>query len=220
MGAYMNERIRVLVVDDHPLFREGVVRTLEENDIEVVGQAATSEEALHQTRTLAPNVLLLDISIPGGGIPCATNVAEASPATKILVLTGSENEQDLLSALKAGARGYVLKGVSARELIKIIHDVAAGDIYIAPSLAGSLIYEKFGRRSQVDQTADLLDELNEREHQILMLVADGHSNREIGQMLYLSENTVKQYMTNILDKLQVRNRVEAASLILRRSNQK
>ena len=216
----MSEKIRVLVVDDHPIFREGVVRTLEENDIEVIGQASTADEAINRMHGLAPDILLLDISIPGGGIPCAENVAEAYPATKILILTGSENEQDLVSALKAGACSYVLKGVSAHELIKIIRDVAAGEIYIAPSLAGSLIYEKFGRRSHIDKTAELLDELNDREHQILTLVADGHSNREIGQMLYLSENTVKQYMTNILDKLQVRNRVEAASLILRKNKEK
>jgi len=216
----MSEKIHVLVVDDHPIFRDGVVRTLVENEIEVVGQATTAEEAIHMMHTNQADILLLDIGIPGGGILCAINVLAAYPQTKIVMLTGSDNEGDLLAALKAGARGYVLKGVSAHELIRIIRNVAAGDIYVDPSMATHLLFDKFGAQTNTDQARRLLDGLNERERQILDLVAAGQSNREIGQKLYLSENTVKQYMTNILEKLQVRNRVEAALLVLRKDTSK
>jgi len=213
----MNTKIRVVVVDDHPIFRDGLVRTLEENDIKVVGQAVTAEEAIHQANTLLPDILLLDLCIPGGGLVCAKTVAEANPGIKILILTGSEDELDLLNSLKAGARGYVLKGVSGNELISIIKSVEAGNIYVSPSLAGSILYEEFGPQHDEGRPRSLLYDLTEREQQILGLVATGHSNREIAEKLYLSENTVKQYMTRLMNKLHVRNRLEAALLVQRSS---
>ncbi len=209
----MSERIQVVIIDDHPLFRDGVIQTLKaEPDIEIVGQATTAAEAVRLTNELLPDVVLLDITIPGGGLNAARNIAATSPVTKIVMLTASEAEEDVLAALKVGARGYILKGVSGGDLVKIVRDVNAGEAYVTPRLALSLLSEiKDGRRGP-QPAANPLDELTEREHQILEQVASGLSNKEIAQQLFLSEKTVKHYMTNILQKLQVRNRVQAALL--------
>ncbi len=208
----MSEPIRVLVADDHPLFRDGVAHSLaSEPNIEVIGQASSGGEALQMAREHLPNVLLLDIAMPGrGGIVAAGEVAAACPATKIIMLTVSKHEDDLMAALKAGARGYVLKGVSARELANVVRAVAGGDVYVSPSLAADML-----RELSRPQPPDPLDELTEREREVLQLVAEGLTNREIGEGLHLSEKTVKHYMTNVLQKLQVRSRVEAALLAQR-----
>jgi two-component system nitrate/nitrite response regulator NarL len=207
----MGDRIRVAIVDDHPLFREGVAHTLAGgHGIEIVGQGASADDALQLARDLLPDVILLDISMPGGGLNAAREIAAACPATRIVMLTVSE-EDDLLAALKAGARAYALKGVSGRELASILRAVHAGEVYVTPTLASSLLFE-MTRAPKSRPIVNPLDELTERERQILELVAAGHSNREVGSRLYLTEKTVKHYMTNILHKLQVRNRVEAALL--------
>lgn len=208
----MSEPVRVLVVDDHPLFREGVAHSLTgEPDVALVGQAASGEEALRLARDLLPDVLLLDITMPGkGGIAAAVEIATACPAVKIVMLTVSEDEDDLLAAFKAGARGYVLKGVSARELANVVRAVAGGEVYVSPSLAAGMLVELTHGRPP-----DPLSELTKREREILRLVAEGLTNREIGERIYLAEKTVKHYMTNILGKLHVRSRVEAALLAAR-----
>jgi DNA-binding NarL/FixJ family response regulator len=209
----MSDMIQLLIVDDHPLFRDGVVQTLgAESDIEIVGEATTAAEAVRLAAELLPDLILLDITIPGGGLNAAAAIAATSPVAKIVMLTASETEEDVLAALKAGARGYILKGVSGRDLVKIVRSVYAGEAYVTPSLAASLLSEmQEGKRGR-DQEASPLDELTEREHQILQKLAAGLSNKEIAQQLVLSEKTVKHHMTNILQKLQVRNRVEAALL--------
>jgi DNA-binding NarL/FixJ family response regulator len=208
----MTEKIQLLIVDDHPLFREGVIQTLRaEPDIEIVGEATTASEAVRLAGELLPDIILLDITIPGGGLNAAQTIAATLPVTKIVMLTASEAEEDVLTALKSGARGYILKGVSSRELVKIVRDVQAGEAYVTPSLAASLLSEmKNGPSPSARPATHPLDELTERESQILERVAAGLSNKEIAQQLFLSEKTVKHYMTNILNKLQVRNRVEAA----------
>ncbi len=214
----MGDRIHVVIVDDHPLFRDGVAQTLAaSSDIEIVGQGASAEDAVRLTRDLLPDVLLLDITIPGGGLSAAQTIAAAYPVIKIVMLTASEDEDNLTSALRAGAKAYILKGVSARELVSIIRGVFAGEVYVTPGLATSLLMEMTRKPSGARPAISLLDELTERERQILELVAIGASNKEIGQKLYLSEKTVKHYMTNILQKLQVRNRVEAALMAQRTS---
>ena len=208
----MTDKIQLLIVDDHPLFREGVIQTLRaEPDIEIVGEATTASEAVRLAGELLPDIILLDITIPGGGLNAARTIATTLPVTKIVMLTASEAEEDVLTALKSGARGYILKGVSSRELVKIVRDVQAGEAYVTPSLAASLLSEmKNGPSPSARPATHPLDELTERESQILERVAAGLSNKEIAQQLFLSEKTVKHYMTNILNKLQVRNRVEAA----------
>ncbi|MBI3979380.1 MAG: response regulator transcription factor [Chloroflexi bacterium] len=212
----MTDRIHIAIVDDHPLFREGVAHTLEaEPDVEIVGQGATAADAIRLARDLLPDLVLLDITIPGGGLNAAQAIAAACPVTKIVMLTISEEEDDVLAALKAGARAYILKGVSGRELVGILRSVHAGEVYVNPTLAASLLLEMTGAMREPRLSTGPLDELSERERQILELVAAGQSNKEIGHQLHLTEKTVKHYMTNILQKLHVRNRVEAALLARR-----
>jgi DNA-binding NarL/FixJ family response regulator len=205
----LNNTIRVVIVDDHPLFREGVARTLaEEADLQIVGQGISADEALALTQQLAPDVLLLDIDIPGHGMSVIERIAHELP-TRILMLTAAADEDYVIAALKAGAHGYALKGVSARELADIIRTVNAGKGYVPPELAARLLTGMVAPASAANQ----LDDLTDRERQILELVADGASNKEIAHALNVAEKTVKSYMTSIMQKLQVRNRVEAALLL-------
>lgn len=208
----MSEPVRLVIVDDHPLFREGVAATLSADPgLEVVGEGGTADDALHLCQALLPELLLLDLNLPGGGLTAARAVNAACPVTKIVMLTFSEEEADVLASLKAGARGYILKGVSGRELRRIIQNIHAGEVYITPTLAAGVLMEMSSGRAQHSP----LSELTARERQILEGVASGQSNKEIGRALDLTEKTVKHYMTNILQKLQVRNRVEAALLAQR-----
>ena len=208
----MSETIRIVLIDDHPLFREGVTITLEaQPDIEVVGQGESVSDALRLARELTPDLMLLDINIPGGGgTQAAQQVTAANGAISIIMLTASAEEDDLAAAMNAGARGYVLKGGAAREVVGIVRSVHAGEGYVMPALAAKLLSDMAAHRPH--RRANPLDELTERERQILDCVAAGLSNREVGDQLHLSEKTVKHYMTIIMEKLQVRNRVEAAMM--------
>ena len=209
----MSDKIHVVIADDHTLFREGLAGIIGgTDDFEVVGQAGTTQEAIQLARDLLPDIILLDIDMPGGGLEAARIIADELPVTRIVVLTSSEEDDHLIGALKIGARAYILKGVAARELIRILRAVWAGESYVPPILAASLLLEMREAHSQQKQSASPLDELTPRERQILEGLAAGLSNKEIGEQLFLSEKTVKHYMTNILQKLQVRNRVEAALL--------
>jgi two-component system nitrate/nitrite response regulator NarL len=209
----MSDRIHVVIADDHTLFREGLAGIIGgTEDFEVVGQAGTMEEAVQLARDLLPDIILLDIDMPGGGLEAARMIAQEFPVTRIVVLTASEEDDHLIRALKIGARAYILKGIAARELIRILRAVWAGESYVPPMLAASLLLEMREAHSQQKQLTSPLDELTPREREILESLAAGLSNKEIGEKLFLSEKTVKHYMTNILQKLQVRNRVEAALL--------
>jgi DNA-binding NarL/FixJ family response regulator len=208
----MAESLHVAIVDDHPLFREGVAFTLgNQPDVEVVAEGESAADALRIAAEQIPDVMLLDVSMPGGGLSAVRQIAAEYPVIKTVMLTVSEDEDDVTAALRAGARAYVLKGVAARELVRILRAVAAGEVYVTPSLAASLLFELTSGKG-ASQPANPLDELTERERQILEGVAAGDSNKEIGAKLHLTEKTVKHHMTNILQKLQVRNRVEAALL--------
>ncbi|HZW01673.1 MAG TPA: response regulator transcription factor [Candidatus Deferrimicrobium sp.] len=206
----MSDAIRVAVADDHPMFRAGVVGSLREvPGIEVVGEAGDAASALMLARSELPDVIILDIAMPGSGLTAAREIAAACPATRIVMLTVSEDEDDLLAAVKSGASGYVLKGAGAGELVSVIRSVNAGEVYVAPALAWGML-----RELQTPRTSPF-DELTEREREVLELVAEGLSNQEVGDRLGLAEKTIKHYMTNILGKLQVRSRVEAALLVAR-----
>ena len=203
----MSESIRVLVVDDHPLFRQGVVHVLgSAPDLTVVGEAASGEEALALARELLPDVVLLDISMPGwGGLVTTERISAACPASAIVILTVSEDKDKLLAAFKAGARSYVLKGVSSKELADVVRTAAGGDVYVSAVLAVEIL-ASLSR----GHAANSLQELTDREREILRLIGRGLTNREIGAQFQLSEKTIKHAVTNILHKLQVRSRLEAA----------
>lgn len=208
----MTEKIRVVVIDDHPLFREGVVNTLRNQpDFVVVGEGISSDDAVRLVLEYLPEAILLDISIPGSGLTAIPQIASKCPFTKIVMLTASDEEDDVMTALKAGAHGYILKGVLGSELSHIIRTVVGGGSYVTPALAASLLAEMTNKSTQKAEP-NPLDALTEREHQILELVAKGLSNKEIAVELVLAEKTIKHYMTNVLQKLHVRNRVEAALL--------
>ncbi len=213
----MVELLQIAIIDDHPLFREGVAHILNQQpDLDVVAQGSSASDAVAIAAHYLPDVMLLDVSMPGGGLTAIREIASSYPVIKAVMLTVSENEEDVTAALRTGARAYVLKGVAARELIRIVRAVAAGDVYVTPSLATSLLYDLSGSgnggvRSR-NSASHHLNELTEREREILEHVADGDSNKEVGARLQITEKTVKHHMTNILQKLQVRNRVEAALL--------
>jgi DNA-binding NarL/FixJ family response regulator len=205
--------ITVVVVDDHPLYRSGVVRTLaDDGRFTVLAEGSSADEAVELAGRHAPMVILLDISMPGNGVEAARRIAEAAPAVAVAMLTVSETDDDIMAALQAGAKGYVLKGVGAEDLVSIVAGIAAGESYVSPGLAARLLVSLNARGSTPAPTPSPLAGLTAREEQILRLVAQGLSNKEVGRKLALQEKTVKHYMTNILQKLQARNRVEAAMM--------
>jgi len=206
--------IRIVVADDHPLYREGVARSLSDDpDCEVVGQAEDAAAALELAERLKPDVMLLDISMPkGGGIAALARIVALPSPPRVAMLTASEVDDDVMQALKAGALGYILKGVGSRELVRVVKDIAAGQSYVSPSLAARILNAMRSRPGPAEKPANPLDDLSKREEDILRLVAEGRSNKEVGRALDLQEKTVKHYMTSILQKLHVRNRVEAAVL--------
>lgn len=204
------DKIRVVVADDHPLYREGVARSLADDAaFAVVGQASDADAAVELAQRLAPDIVLLDISMPaGGGISALRRIMAGALPPKVAMLTVSEEDDDVMQALKAGAVGYILKGVGSRELVSIVKDVARGQSYVSPTLAARILNAM--REGGPKRPENPLDDLSKREEDILSLVAEGKSNKEVGRALDLQEKTVKHYMTTILQKLHLRNRVEAA----------
>lgn len=203
--------VRVVLADDHPIFRDGLARTLADAGLSVVGQASDGEEAARLAAELGPDLVLLDISMPKGGGLGALRLIRAMPAPPhVAMLTASEEQEDLVEAMRQGALGYVLKGVGAGELVVLVLALAQGQPHVTPGLAGRLLVSLRGRTAA--KPHDPMADLSRREEDILRLVAQGRSNREVGEALDLQEKTVKHYMTSILQKLHARNRVEAAML--------
>ncbi|MFI0848463.1 LuxR C-terminal-related transcriptional regulator [Mesorhizobium sp. IMUNJ 23232] len=206
----MTPAITIAVVDDHPLFREGVIRSLSETGhFEVVAVGSTSSEAIDIAARTRPDVLLIDLSMPGGGHNAIEPILSRNPSQCIVVLTVSEMSEDVAAALNAGAKGYVLKGVGSRSLAEILSAVASGETYVTPSLSAQLL-------STLSDAArsggDSVGALSEREREVLTLVASGLSNKKVALRLDLTEKTVKHHMSRIFSKLQASNRTEAAMI--------
>ncbi|MDK1374554.1 MULTISPECIES: response regulator transcription factor [unclassified Sinorhizobium] len=207
----MTAAIRVAVIDDHPLFREGVTRSLSEIDgFEIVAEGSSRDDALRIAQNLSPDVMLLDISMPGGGLNAIPLILELVPLQKIVMLTVSEAGDDVTAALNGGAKGYVLKGIGSRALADVIRTVASGDSYVAPTLSAKLLSNP---SPAAVSKSDLIAELTAREHEVLRLVASGMSNKQVARKLDLQEKTVKHHMTQIMTKLGAANRTEAAMVL-------
>ena len=204
----MTAAVRIAIVDDHPLFRAGVARSLGElGGFEIVGEGANASDAVDLAEGAKADIMLLDISMPGGGLGAAKKIIALHPHLKIVMLTVSEASADLAAALKAGVHGYVLKGVGSNSLAEILTAVAKGEQYVSPALSAQLLNDLI--RPERNKAA-LLSELSDREIGILNLVSEGLSNKEVAKRLALQEKTVKHHMTRVLAKLGVRNRTEAA----------
>ncbi|MDT9594915.1 response regulator transcription factor [Nocardioides zeae] len=212
----VGEPVRVIVVDDHELFRRGLTMLLGvEDGIDVVGEAGDGEEGLRLAASTAPDVVLLDVRMPkGAGIPACKAIKETVPTTKIIMLTVSDEEGDLYEAVKSGASGYLLKDSSIDEVAQAVRVVSEGQSLISPSMAVKLI-DEFKQMSSGEKTPVANLKLTERELQVLRQVATGINNREVAKQLGISENTVKNHMRNILEKLQLHSRMEAVMYAVR-----
>jgi DNA-binding NarL/FixJ family response regulator len=216
--ATVAEPIRVLVVDDHVLFRRGLQMVLaQEPDIDLVGEAGDGAQAVSQAADLLPDVVLLDIRMPKrSGIEACAGIKEVVPSSRILMLTISDEEADLYDAIKAGASGYLLKEISTDEVSAAIRAVAGGQSLISPSMASKLLSEFASMIKTKDEREQVpAPRLTDRELEVLRLVARGMNNREIAKELYISENTVKNHIRNILEKLQLHSRMEAVVYAVR-----
>jgi DNA-binding NarL/FixJ family response regulator len=214
------EPIRVLIVDDHALFRRGLQMVLaEEADIEVVGEASDGAEAVEKAGQALPDVVLMDIRMPRrSGIEACRAMKELSPSAKIVMLTISDEEEDLFEAIRAGASGYLLKDIPYDEVADVVRAVHGGQSLINPSMAAKLLAEfaSMATRDGTERAEQVpAPRLTEREIEVLKLVARGMNNRDIAKELFISENTVKNHVRNILEKLQIHSRMEAVMIAVR-----
>jgi len=203
------DRIRVLIADDHPLFREGLHGLLESlPDTEVVGEATTGAEVVREAKTLQPDVILMDIKMPGiNGIEATRQIVAASPHISILMVTMLEDDESVFAAMRAGARGYVLKGANQAEMLRAIRAVASGEAIFAPGIAKRVL--SFFTAARPSVPARVFPELSERETELLALIAQGSTNQEIAEQLGLTLKTVRNHVSNIFSKLQVADRAQA-----------
>lgn len=213
-----DDSIRVMVVDDHALFRRGLEMVLDgEKDIDVVGEASDGHEAIERAEETTPDVVLMDVRMPKrSGIEATRVIKDTLPSTKILMLTISDEEADLYEAIKAGASGYLLKEISIEEVADAVRQVHAGQSLISPSMAAKLLNEFATMVKRRDERTQVPGpRLTDRELEVLKLVAKGMNNRDIGAELFISENTVKNHVRNILEKLHLHSRMEAVVYAVR-----
>jgi two-component system nitrate/nitrite response regulator NarL len=209
--------IRVLLVDDHSLFRKGLAALLaREKGFEVAGEAQDGIEAFAKAKELKPDLVLMDISMPRcDGVEATRRIRKAFPAVKIVMLTILEEDKKLFQAIKAGAQGYMLKNVKPEALFETLRGVLAGEAAISRATATKIMNE-FAEQAGRGHTDSGREDLSERELGVLQLLTQGMTNKEIGHKLHLAENTVKNHLKNILDKLQLDNRVQAAAFALKK----
>ncbi len=203
----------ILIVDDHVLFREGLCNIISHwDDFQVVGEAQNGEEAIQKTRDLLPDIILMDITMPVmNGIQATYQINRVYPTIKVIILSASEEEGDLLEAIKGGAKGYVLKNTPSRRLHDQLRSALRGEAALSGIMAEKILQEfNRPRGFTASQDAVTIESLTDREQEVLQLVVEGLTNPEIGERLTISENTVKKYLHNILEKLNLNNRVEAA----------
>ncbi|MDX6449227.1 MAG: two-component system, NarL family, nitrate/nitrite response regulator NarL [Gaiellaceae bacterium] len=207
---------RVLLVDDHDLFRTGLRNLLADEGVDVVGEAQTGAEALGLVRELAPDVVVMDLNMPGmGGVEATRQINVFAPLTRVLVLTISEQDADVMDAILAGASGYLLKDSSIQDLLQGIRSAAVGEALISPHIAAKVL-QRVRATSTSPEIADTIrSELSDREVQVLKLIANGTDNAQIAAELHISPKTVKNHISNILMKLQIDNRIQAAVYAVR-----
>jgi two-component system NarL family response regulator len=218
--AAAEEPIRVLIADDHALFRRGLNMVLEsEEGIEVVAEAEDGEDAIAKSEEFAPDVVLMDVRMPRvSGIEATRAIRDTLPSAKILMLTVSDEEEDLFEAIRAGASGYLLKDIPLDEVADVVRAVHGGQSLINPSMAAKLLTEfaALAKRDESERAEQVpAPKLTDREIQVLQLVARGMNNRDIAKELFISENTVKNHIRNILEKLQIHSRMEAVMIAVR-----
>lgn len=209
-------KIRVLIADDHVVLREGLHSLLSKyDDVEVVGEASDGLEALDKTMELQPDVVLMDIAMPRlGGLEAALELRQRRLPAKVLVLTQYDNKEYVFQMLKAGAAGYIVKKAAATELVSAIRAVHSGEFFLYPSAAKALV-DRYLREGDGDEGERGLNELSDRETEVLKLLAEGHSNREIAELLRLSEKTVTSHRSSIMEKLDIHNRTELVKFAIR-----
>lgn len=208
--------MRVLLADDHALFRAGLASLLRAWGMEIVGEASDGLEAIRATRRLEPDLVLMDIGMaPCNGLEATRAIKAEFPDVKVVIVTVSENDDDLFEAIKGGAEGYFLKGMSEQELAEALTHVSAGEPALSPALAAKILDEFTRMSSKPVRPTRPEEELTERELEVLRLVAEGATNREIGEALFISENTVGFHMKHILSKLHLKNRAHAAAYAIR-----
>jgi DNA-binding NarL/FixJ family response regulator len=212
----MTDKIRVLVADDHALFRRALAAVFaDENDVELIGEASDGEEAVRMAAELVPDVVLMDVRMPKIlGIEAARQIKSEQPSTKIVMLTVSDEEEDLFEAIKAGASGYLLKEVDPSEIAQALRQIHEGHSLLSPAVASKLVSEFAAISKRTDERA-MRPTLTGRELEVLRLAADGLTNRQIGRRLGISENTVKNHIRNILEKLHLHSRMEAVLYAVR-----
>jgi DNA-binding NarL/FixJ family response regulator len=210
------DELRVLLVDDHDLFRTGLKNLLEEQGVQVVGEAPNGQTALRLAPELVPDVVIMDLNMPGlSGVETTRHLTGIAPLARVVVLTISVDDEDVMDAVMAGACGYLLKDASIEDLITGIRAAAAGESLISPQIAAKMLQRLRSQGKSTDAAATIRAELSDREVEVLKLIANGKDNAQIARELFISPKTVKNHISNILMKLQIDNRIQAAVYAVR-----
>jgi DNA-binding NarL/FixJ family response regulator len=214
--ARPTETLRVLLVDDHDLFRTGLRNLLEEQTVQVVGEAADGDQAVRMVRELAPDVVVMDLNMPGmSGVEATRQVTSLAPLTRVVVLTISDQDDDVMNAILAGACGYLMKDSSIQDLMQGIRAAAVGESLISPHIAAKVLQRMRATGTSEQDAETIRAELSDREIEVLKLIANGKDNAQIAGELHISPKTVKNHISNILMKLQIDNRIQAAVYAVR-----